>query len=414
LRSAGQEIASAFDFEHLIKVIAEELIHLEIDECVISLYDKEAASGERNRLKLVLALQAGIMVTAEEKKGFFTIPDLVPENIMQPTGPCSWLVEPLFFKDEQIGIIIFEVHNCRNGLTYEILQQHISSALKGALLMKMVQEQAEALEHANVLLQKLRDAEHTYLEAIKHELELGREIQTSFLPRTIPDVAGWEIVTEFQPAREVSGDFYDIFTLPDGKLVIIICDVSGKDVSAALYMALIRTLIRALAEQVLTGTTHPLDAVPMANRYLINHHYGSNGRYMYATLFMALLDPATSIVHYVNAGHNPPVVLSNGVIRQWIKTTGPAVGIIPEAEFGQCSVTLAPGEILLLYTDGITEARSPTGEFYSKQRLVTLLDDPVNSAEELVGNIRDSVKDFTSNSIPFDDITMIALRKNTI
>ena len=146
----------------------------------------------------------------------FKAPALVPDGVMPMDKPRSLLIEPLFFKEDQIGIIVFNVERCRDGLTYEILRQHISSSLKGALLMKKVQEQALALEQANIQLQKLRDAEHAYLEAVKHELELGREIQASFLPREIPQVDGWEICPAFQPAREVNG-ILRCFTLPDGK-----------------------------------------------------------------------------------------------------------------------------------------------------------------------------------------------------
>lgn len=410
LRTAGQEIASAFDIEQLVKVIAVELVNLEIDECYLSLYDSTSGDSNTPDLRLILALQSGVPIDVASFEKY-SAPRLLPEKLINTAIANSLLVEPLFFKEEQIGIIVFDVRRCRNGLTYEILRQHISSALKGALLMKKVQEQSVALEQANVQLQKLRDAEHAYLAAIKHELELGREIQTSFLPRSIPEVAGWEIVTAFQPAREVSGDFYDLFRLPDGKLVIIICDVSGKDVSAALYMALIRTLIRALAEQALSGAATPLEAISMTNKYLINHHYGSNGRYMYATLFMGVLDPVDNTLHYINAGHNPPAHISNGTVRQWIRTTGPAIGIIPEAEFGFGAIQLAQGDALFLYTDGITEARSPSGALFSKQRLADYLTVPVTTAQELIEKISSAVKTHTADTIPFDDITMIAVRK---
>lgn len=413
LRAAGQAVASAFDIEKLLEVIAQELVNLEIDECYLSLYRGSDPLRNAEVLQLVMALKGGERVLFDKSECMFEAPNLVPNGLLSPDSPSSLIVEPLYFRDEQIGILLFEVRRCRNGLTYEILQQHISSALKGALLMKKVQEQSVALEQANVQLQKLRDAEHAYLEAIKHELELGREIQTSFLPRSIPKVDGWEMVTAFQPAREVSGDFYDIFVLPDGKVIVIICDVSGKDVSAALYMALIRTLLRALSEQALAGAAHPLDAVEMTNRYLINHHYGSNGRYMYATLFMAMLDPVNYTVDYVNAGHNPPCIINSGAIRQWIKTTGPAVGIIPEAEFGKVTFSLNEGEILFLYTDGITEARSPDGELFSKARLIEILNKKVATADELLNTVNTAVKIHTKDTLPFDDITMIAVRNES-
>jgi serine phosphatase RsbU (regulator of sigma subunit) len=414
LRSAGQAIASAFDLAQLLDVIAAEVVNLEVDGCYISLYDRTGDTVDTSRLRLVLALSDGKRLAPGDEGMPYSAPALLPGGILQLADPHSLLIEPLFFREQQIGLVIFDVRRCRDGLTYEILRQHIGSALKGALLMKQVQEQASALESANRELNKLRDAEHAYLEAIKHELELGREIQASFLPRSIPKIGGWELVTAFQPAREVSGDFYDIFTLPDGKLVMIICDVSGKDVSAALFMALIRTLLRALAEQALGGALEPLDAVDQTNKYLINHHYGSNGRYMYATMLMAVLDPATREVHYINAGHNPAAVIdATGSIRLWVKATGPAVGIIPGAEFLRGTFEIGPQEFFFMYTDGVTEARSPDGSLFLKKRLAALLEMPAASAGELVKRVDSAVREHTAGNLPSDDITMLAIRNNS-
>ena len=412
LRSAGQAIASAFDFNQVLDVIASELTNLEIDGCYLSIYKNDTEDGEvPETLQLVLALNEGKRLPLPENNEPFSAPCLVPEGVLNITAPHSLLIEPLYFRDEQIGIIIFDVRRCREGMTYEILQQHISSALKGALLMKKVQKQTAALEVANRQLQKLRDAEHAYLQAIKHELELGRDIQNSFLPDEIPQIEGWELVTFFQPAREVSGDFYDIFRLDDGKLVLVICDVSGKDVSAALYMALIRTLLRALAEQSLAGAVNPLDAISLTNKYLINHHYGTKGRYMYATLCMVVIDLQNNTASYVNAGHNPSALISSdGTIRDWIKTTGPAIGIIPEADFGLGSFTISSEECLFLFTDGITEARNKKGELFSKERLIPLLEKKYTSADDLKNSIEEAVKHYSEGEPPFDDITMLIVK----
>lgn len=411
LRSAGQAIASAFDFNQVLDVIAAELINLDIDGCYLSIYTNDPNTEETSTLELVLALSEGKRLHSPEKHEPFSAPSLLPEGVIDSTEPHSLLIEPLYFRNEQIGIIIFDVQRCREGMTYEILQQHISSALKGALLMKKVQEQTTALEDANKQLQKLRDAEHAYLQAIKHELELGRDIQTSFLPETIPDIEGWELVTHFQPAREVSGDFYDIFRLDKSKLVLVICDVSGKDVSAALYMALIRTLLRALAEQSLTGAVNPLDAISLTNKYLINHHYGTKGRYMYATLLLVVLDPQNNSASYVNAGHNPAALISSdGKIREWIKTTGPAIGIIPEADFGSGTFSISPDEYLFMFTDGITEARNQKGELFSKERLIPLLEMKSASATDLKNRVVEAVDHHSEGEPPYDDITMMVIR----
>lgn len=407
LRAAGQEIASAFDLNHLLKVIHNEIIKIDIDSCWLSLYSEPQSLS---KLNCILAISGGIRNS--DLSIPFECPSLAPPDTIPLGVPGSYLVEPLFFGNEHIGFVVFNVVDCRDGLTYEMLRQYISSALKGALLMKQVQEQALALENANFQLQKLRDAEHAYLEAIKHELELGREIQGSFLPREMPEINGWEIEHAFSPAREVSGDFYDAFTLPTGHIAFLIADVSGKDVGAALFMVLIRTLIRSLSEVILIESGNPLDTVHLTNTYLINHHYGNNGRYMYATLFMAILDPRSNTITYINAGHNPPAVVNkNGGVRKWISTTGPAVGIIPDGQFIQSKIQLEPGEMLFCYTDGVTEARDPEGTLFSKNKLASILDSAFNSASDTVSHVESAVNDHCMGLAPHDDITMLALRR---
>jgi DNA-binding LacI/PurR family transcriptional regulator/serine phosphatase RsbU (regulator of sigma subunit) len=410
IRDAGQAIASAFDLDYLLDVVATEAIKMNISGCWVALYDNPGRS--LRNLRLVLEVVDGKRLSVNPIHSIFTVPEICPDNSILTDMPRSLLLEPLFFRDDQIGIIIFDVKNCMIGYTYEVLRLHLSSALKGALLVKKVQEQAQALEIANRQLQKLRDSEHAYLEAIKHELELGREIQASFLPREMPKITGWELCPAFQPARAVSGDFYDVFFMPDGKLILVISDVSGKDVGAALFMALIKTLIRALAEQALSGAAHPLDAIQLTNHYLINHHYGNNGRYMYATCFMAQLDIEKNRVTYVNAGHNPPALITrDGIVRQWIEPTGPAVGIIPDGKFDMGEIVLEPGELLFCYTDGITEARSPDGSLFSKQRLASILSQKIISASDIVNQVDEAVKQHGAGKPPFDDITILALRR---
>jgi phosphoserine phosphatase RsbU/P len=408
LRDAGMAIASAFDLKHLLDVIRNELVELGINNLWLSLYRNPMLSLKE--YSCILIMSNGNRVTIEPV--FFEKCKIAPDGSIPLCTPGSFLVVPLFFRNEQIGFMTVLVDKCKDGLVYETLRQHISSALKGALLMKKVQEQSLALESANHQLQKLRDAEHAYLEAIKHELELGREIQGSFLPREIPKVNGWEIQFAFSPAREVSGDFYDVFTLPNGHIALVIADVSGKDVSAALFMALIRTLIRSLSEMEHNGESNALSTIALTNKYLINHHYGNNGRYMYATLFMAILDPVLGIVSYINAGHNHPAIIdANGSIRQWVAPSGPAVGIIPDATFEQRKFGLDPGDMLFLYTDGVTEARNSDGTLFSKGKLAEIISCPFASANEIVGKVEKAVNEHCEGLAPHDDITMLVLRR---
>jgi len=409
LRDAGQSLASAYDLKQLLNVIRTEVVKLNVKSCWLSLYKNPSMSLKE--YVCVLMVVDGKKVDGDEIS--FSNANIVPPGHLTIDKPESFLVEPLFFKNEQIGFITFQIGECRDGMVYEMLRKHISSALKGAILMKKVQEQALALESANHQLQKLRDAEHAYLEAIKHELELGRDIQGSFLPREMPEIIGYEVCNAFSPAREVSGDFYDVFTIAPGQVALVIADVSGKDVSAALYMALIRTLIRSLSEIQYASNINPLKSVELSNKYLINHHYGNNGRYMYATLFMAILDTRTNTISYINAGHNPPALVSkSGGVRKWISPTGPAVGIIPDATFDQNSIFIESGEMLFLYTDGVTEARDPDGTLFSKGKLAGILDSPFGSAKEAISSVESSVNEHCQGLAPHDDITMLVLRRS--
>jgi serine phosphatase RsbU (regulator of sigma subunit) len=299
------------------------------------------------------------------------------------------------------------------GYIYEILSEHLSGALQGALLMKKVQEQALTLEQQNQQLQKLREQEHAYLEAVKRELEIGRNIQASFLPEKMPQTPGWESCALFTPAREVSGDFYDAFLLDDKRAAFLIADVSGKDVGAALFMSLIRSLMRAFSEQSQGEGDDPLNAIRLTNRYIVNHHHTGNSRFMYATMFFAVANLETGELIYINAGHNPPALLRpEGKIVRWLEPTGPAVGIAEGLEFRQGTLQFNHGDMLVLYTDGVIEAKNEKSEFFSKQRFMQFLEHPYTCAQEVVDRIRDALKEHSAGAVPYDDMTMMSILRN--
>ena len=134
---------------------------------------------------------------------------------------------------------------------------------------------------------------------------------------------------------------------------------------------------------------------------------------MYATLFMAVLDPFQSTFTYVNAGHNPPaIVMATGGVRKWIDTTGPAVGIIPDGQFNCNQLDIASGELLFIYTDGVTEARSPDGELFTKKRLSSILDNPPASASAIVSQVEYAVRQHCEGKAQSDDITILAVYRS--
>lgn len=258
----------------------------------------------------------------------------------------------------------------------------------------------------------LRDQEQAYLQAVKRELELGRRIQADFLPGTLPRLPGWEIDAVFRPAREVAGDFYDVFVLPGDTIGLVIADVCDKGVGAALFMALCRSLIRSFAEQMTTIATDALQAIPLTNNYIVRHHHNHRNRmHMFATLFFGVLHPATGLLTYTNAGHEPPVLIGADGVRQLLEPTGPAVGFMAESAFGQAQVCIEPGELVFAYTDGITEARGPEGGFLGEEPLMDLLNRPASSAAALMERVQEEVGRHIADSTPSDDITMLAVRR---
>jgi sigma-B regulation protein RsbU (phosphoserine phosphatase) len=270
---------------------------------------------------------------------------------------------------------------------------------------------------------------------LEREMEIARRIQASFLPEELPQLPGWEIATHFQPARQVSGDFYDAFPLVQNRrLGLVIGDVCDKGVGAALFMALFRTLIRAFAQQHYTlrwmddfaleglarpaergrpalpsiGTSALKNAVELTNKYIALTHGSSN---MFATLFFGVLDPSSGELLFINGGHEYPLLIDSSGVKGQLVTTGPLVGIFPGAQFEIQSIDIEPGDTLVAFTDGVTEARSSNGEFFGRERLYALLAQPVSSAAELLDCIQASVQEHVAGADPSDDITLLAVRR---
>lgn len=257
---------------------------------------------------------------------------------------------------------------------------------------------------------RLRDQEQAYLRSVKQELELGRRTQADFLPAELPCWPGWEIAAAFHPAREVAGDFYDAFLLPGDRIGLVIADVCDKGVGAALFMALVRSLVRAFAEKSDPATDEALDAVRLTNSYIARHHH-RNRTHVYATLFFGLLDPHSGVLTYINGGHPPPVLLGSNGATTPLDPTGPAVGMMAASTFRVAQATIAPGESLLAYTDGVTEARDSGGNLFGEERLLATLEPPPPSVVTLMERIETAVRGHVGHDALADDITMLAVRR---
>ena len=261
---------------------------------------------------------------------------------------------------------------------------------------------------------RLHDAEQRHARSLERELEIGREIQRGFLPDQIPVPDGWELRAHFRPARQVAGDFYDAFPLPGGRVAIVLADVCGKGVGAALFMALFRSLFRALAEPQFAAAAETSDGlratVQGTNDYIARTHGNAN---MFATVFFAVLDPASGRVEYVNAGHELPAVLgADGAVRARLAPTGPAVGLMPELPFGVARECIGRGETLVAYTDGVVDARNAAEESFGEDRLMELLAGHSATAQGLIDRVDSALGSFIADAAQFDDIAMLAARRN--
>ena len=285
--------------------------------------------------------------------------------------------------------------------------------------------------------QQLRQREEQLL-IVERDVQVGRDMQLKFLPNTLPQPKGWEIVACFHPAREVAGDWYDAFTLPHNRVGIVIADVCDKGVGAALFMSLMRSLIRAYSQQhfslgwtdVLSslsqpvaagaaptarkrqlpapGTTALQNAIVLTNNYVAKTHMDMN---MFATLFFGVLDPATGLLLYVNGGHMSPVLIGPQGIKSRLTPTGPAVGMFPDAEFEIQRAQIEPGDILYTFSDGVTDARDPKRKLFTEKRLLALLAEGAASAGELQDRVDHQVRAHIDTAPQFDDITMLTVRR---
>jgi len=245
-------------------------------------------------------------------------------------------------------------------------------------------------------------AEH---QKVAQELALAGEIQASFLPDALPNVAGWELAATLDPARETSGDFYDFIHLPNGRLGIVVADVVDKGMGAALYMALCQTLIRTYAAEF---DTQPDLLFSTVNRRILQDTHSS----LFVTLFYGILDPATGALTYGNAGHNPPYLLNalNRAPVQALRRTGMPLGVLEKASWEQGSVQIASGDALLLYTDGIPEAQNQQGEFFGEKRLLKIVQSNLGrSAQDMQKVLLAGVHRFRGDAPQLDDITLMVV-----
>lgn len=241
---------------------------------------------------------------------------------------------------------------------------------------------------------------------LERELSMAYEIQRSMLPRELPTIPGYELAADWRSAREVAGDFYDVIALGEDRLGVVIADVADKGIAAALFMAVSRSLLRGNA----IATLDPEETLQQTNRLLLMDDSESG---MFVTVYYSILGLAGQAVG-VNAGHNRPLWYHQASQQiEWLPKGGHALGWFANVPLEECPIELEPGDILVYYTDGLTEAENRAGEFFGEERLAQTVDVIASrdgSATNVLDAITSAVDHFVGDAPPFDDLTMIVVK----
>lgn len=407
LLSLAGEITRETDLDGLLaKILTKSLPWMRVEACSIFVADRETgdlvmhtAHGEGAPKLRALRVPAGcgIVGATMNEMRVIRVDDAAgdPRVFKEADKQSGWttkalLAAPLLDGDESLGVIEFlnPLGRPAFGVEDERLVEYFAGLVAAAV--GRVRAQAAALERA----------------ALQRDLDLARELQEGLLPREFPGVESSPAIDLFaslQPAKEVSGDLYDFFFIEPGKLCFVVGDVSGKGIAAGIFMAMTRTLIRAIAQPGLA----PREILARLNAELCR----DNDACLFVTMVLGIADVDSGWIVCGLAGHNPPVhvTCTSAVFGP---LGGAPLGLIPSAEFAEWRPDLAPGDALLVYTDGVPEALDESSRLFSNERLLAVLRGAVpTSSKTLVAELEGAVAAFVGEAERSDDITVMALHR---
>jgi len=304
-------------------------------------------------------------------------------------GLRAILCAPMMVKDRLIGVIYVDT-SMRAG-NFTPADRDLMAAVAG--------QAAVALENARLYSLAVEQGR------LMRELQMAREIQQSLLPQYMPEVTGYEMAAHWQAAREVAGDFYDVFALDTNRFAVVIADVSDKGAPAALFMAVARTMIRAHAH---TGL-NPMQTIARTNDLILED--AESG--MFVTVYYSVFETGGASVH-VNAGHNPLLVYRAAERHAFLMPRGGrAIGWFPDNPLKMLDMALQPGDVLVFYTDGLTEAENAIGDFFGEDRLMKAVTEFAHlDAAGILAAILSAALAFCGAVVPFDDQTVVVVRYN--
>jgi len=316
-------------------------------------------------------------------------PVTLPEHLAHPLGTASVMVWPLWVRGDLLGaLIVEEVQSLGRRLSIlNGIAHQLGMAMENARLARDVAQQ----------------------QRLERELEVGHDIQYSFLPKACPTIAGWQVCSYWHAARQVGGDFYDFIPLRmqggQERWGIVIADVADKGVPAALFMALSRTLLRSVA----IGRVSPAATLTRVNQLILADARTD----LFVTVFYGVWEPASGRFRYANGGHNPPIWVDHAGEARTLKGRGLALGVLEDVEYEEHEVHFDPGDLLFLYTDGVTDAINTAEDEFGMKRLSEVVHraNRTGSASDIVAATATAVEQHVQGIEAFDDITMVVIKR---
>ena len=340
----------------------------------------------------------GIVGSAMEEKKTIRVDDVSkdPRFYSKADEKTGWktkalLASPLLDGGECVGVIEFLNPIGRLAFTSsdETMVEYFAGLVAAALVR--IRAHKAALERA----------------AVQRDLDLARELQGGLLPKVFPtreEAPGIELFARLEPAKEVSGDLYDFFTIEPGKMCFVVGDVSGKGIAAGIFMAVTRTLIRATT---VPGRS-PLEIMNRVNAQLAKENQAS----LFVTMILGIVDTATGRMVYGQGGHNPPILVPAQGKPTYEPAGGMPLGVFEDAKFGERELQLKPGETLLVYTDGVTEAMNEAKDLFGEDRLEKAVTGVASlSPEKIAERVIEQVEGFVLEAERSDDITLLAIQR---
>ncbi len=402
LADAGELLATQRPLDELYQAIldlieravtSDRTVLLLVDDAdaepVVAASRVSAGVGERGlvlsktMVQKVVSERTSILTTDAQQD-----PRFQEQQSIMTQGIRSAMVAPLFDNENVNGVLYADTTDPASWYTKDELRTF--TALANLIAVKITQARLAAAEEERRRLER--------------ELMMAKDILSHILPTSCASVTGYEVCAYHQPCSAVGGDLYDVRQLTDGRYLLLTGDVAGKGLPAALLVSNIMPIVQLLTDE-------PPDLADVAAR-LNRQIWRSTDPVHFATLFLGILDPASGEIDYVNAGHNPPLLISAEGVCTEVGATGLPIGMIEETEYSRGSINLEPGGLFVVFSDGIPEAQNADGDFYGEDRLYELLCRTVDEhADTIVDTLKLDLESFVQECRPSDDVTVLLVRR---